>query len=369
MITDMPTATINLLTLTHNVARIRSYLTPTTQLLCAIKANAYGHGAVQVAKHLAGLGVGWFGVATPEEALELRSAGITGEVLLFNPVYDGLDRLLEHQVTFTVVGGESLKALQQAVIKTGKQAKVHLKVDTGMGRLGYPPAGILEPAKELDSHKEFYLEALWTHFACADDEDKTMTLAQLERFNDAVSLLEAHGIEVPLKHCANSSAIFAFPESHFNLVRPGIALHGYHSSPYIASLEPQLKPTLTLSAPVTFIKRIGAGTTLSYGASWTAPHDTTIATVRIGYADGYPRSLGNKAQVNIQGQLKGIVGRVCMDQLMVNVGDVDVQIGDEVILFGADAPTAETLGQLAGTVSYEMLTSLGTRVKRVYEKV
>ena len=237
-----------------------------------------------------------------------------------------------------------------------------------MGRLGGGTEETLRTAKLLDKLDGVELEGLWTHFACSDEPERSYTEGQLERFHEAVSALEHAGIQVPLKHTANSAATLAYPESHFDLVRPGIALYGYSSSPHSATLAPDLTPVMTLSAPVTFVKRVQQGQSVSYGALWTAPEDTTVATVRFGYADGYPRVLSTEpaAQVQMCGQRRPIVGRVCMDQLMVDVGDLDVKVGDRAVIFGPEGPTAEDLGRAAGTISYELLVRLGARVAREY---
>lgn len=360
----MPVASVSLAALTHNVQVLRSRLGPNTGILAPVKANAYGHGAVGVAKHLETLGVRWFGVATPQEALELRAGGVTGDILLFIPVYEGLEELLGHNVTLTVADARST----EAVVRTGQNARVHLKVDTGMGRLGEGTAGTLKTAQLLDKAPNVHLEGLWTHFACGDEPDRSYTDLQLGRFHETVSALEQAGTEVPLKHTANSAATVAYPESHFDLVRPGIALYGYSSSPHSAAYAPELTPVMTLTAPVTFIKRVCRGESVSYGALWTAPRDTTIATVRFGYADGYPRVLSthSAAQVRVHGELRPIVGRVCMDQFMVDVEGLGAQVGDRVTIFGPEGPTAEDLGGAAGTISYELLVRLGVRVSRAY---
>lgn len=359
-----PVATVDLRALEHNVVRLRSYLQPRTQLLAAVKANAYGHGAVEVARQLEGMGVAWFGVATVEEALELRAGGIGGRVLVFTPVYDRLEALIEAGVALTVVDDASLQAVRAAAARVGLEAAVHLKVDTGMGRLGLPPQGAIELAVTTDSAQGVRFEGVWTHYASADEADLTHTRGQLSAFGMFLAGLEGHGIEVPLKHTANSSALIALPETHFDMVRPGIALYGYHSSTFIEGLEPGLKPVMTLEAPVTFVKRISAGTTISYGGLWRAAQDTTIATVRMGYADGYPRAATGRAEVLIRGVRRPVAGRVCMDQLMVDVGKLAVAVGDRVTLFGPLGPTAEDVGAWGQSLSYEVLTRVGWRVQR-----
>ncbi len=359
----MPTATVSLDALRHNVARVRSHLQPETQLLAAVKANAYGHGAVRVARHFAACGVTHFGVATAGEALELRAGGVTRPILIFSPVYQNIPELVDYGVSLTVADTHSLDAAKVS----GVRAKVHLKVDTGMGRLGLGWREAVELAKHVDAAENLVLEGVWTHFAASDDDDRTFTLAQLEAFTLFLEGLREHGIDPGLVHAANSAGIFAYPEAHFDLVRPGIALYGYHSSEVVAALEKDLQPALTLTAPVTFVKRVKAGTPVSYSGLWRAPRDTTVATVRVGYADGYPRLLTNKGEVGFKGELKPVAGRVCMDQTMVDVGDAEVEVGDRVTLFGPGGLDAETLAGRVGTISYDLLVSLSSRVERVYE--
>ena len=359
----MPTATVSLDALRHNVARVRSHLQPETQLLAAVKANAYGHGAVRVARHFAACGVTHFGVATAGEALELRAGGVTQPILIFSPVYENIPELVDYGVSLTVADTHSLDAAKVSGVK----AKVHLKVDTGMGRLGLGWREAVELAKHVDAAENLVLEGVWTHFAASDEADRAFTLAQLEAFHLFLAGLRKHGIDPGLVHAANSAGVFAYPEAHFDLVRPGIALYGYHSSEVVAALKRDLQPALTLSAPVTFVKRVKAGTPVSYSGLWTAPRDTTVATVRVGYADGYPRLLTNKGEVGFKGELKPVAGRVCMDQTMVDVGDAEVEVGDRVTLFGPGGLDAETLAGRVGTISYDLLVSLSSRVERVYE--
>jgi alanine racemase len=363
MLRLMPQALVNLKTLTQNIEVIHSHLQPSTNILVAIKANAYGHGAAKVGQHLETLGVNWFGVATANEALELRKS-VNADILIFSPVYTNITELVDYDIALTVADEHSLEAIQNAAIE--KKARVHLKVDTGMGRLGLPWQEAAELAKKIVATKNVELEGVWTHFASSDDEDRAFTLGQLENFQNFLSAIKHEGIEPKLIHTANSAGTLAFPESHFDMVRPGIAVYGYHSSPVTQKLEPRLTPAMTLSAPITFIKKVSAGTPISYSRMWTAPGDTTIATVRIGYADGYSRLLTNKAEVWIQNKLCPVAGRVCMDQIMIDVGDLEVDIGERVTLFGPEGIDAETLGSKYGTISYDVLTGIAPRVERIY---
>lgn len=363
MLNLMPQALVNLKTLSHNIGVIRSYLQPTTHILAAIKANAYGHGMARVGQHLETLGMNWFGVATANEALELRK-NVNANILIFSPVYQNITELVDYDISLTVADEHSLEVIQRAELE--KPARVHLKVDTGMGRLGLPWKEAAGLAKKIATTKNVELEGVWTHFAASDDEDRTFTDQQLEQFQSFLAAIRKEGIQPKLVHTANSAATLAFPESHFDLVRPGIAVYGYHSSPVTQKLEPRLTPAMTLTAPITFIKKVKAGTPISYSRMWTALRDTTIATVRIGYADGYSRLLTNKGEVWMHHQLRPVAGRVCMDQIMIDVGDLDVQIGDRVTLFGPEGIDAETLGNRYGTISYDVLTGIAPRVERVY---
>ncbi|HEX7022394.1 MAG TPA: alanine racemase [Trueperaceae bacterium] len=362
----MATATISLAALQHNLHLVRGHLQAPTRVLAAVKSDAYGHGAPAVARQLVACGVDWLGVATRAEALELRASGIGANILIFSPLYDGLQELLDADVALPVVDAASLEAVERAARQAGITARVHLKVDTGMGRLGELPKDAARLAETAHKSTHVELEGLWTHFSCADESPRDFTLQQIERFCETITLLERHGIQVPLKHAANSPGLLAYPEAHFDMVRPGIALYGYHSTDLTLELEPGFRPILTLSAPITFVKRVAPGRPVSYGATWRAQQETTLATVRIGYADGYPRNLANRGKVRLHGELRPIAGKVCMDQLMVDAGDLDVRVGDRAVLFGPEGPTAEEVGRLAGTISYEMLTSLGKRVEREY---
>ncbi len=369
MLTDMlsgPVATIDLAALEHNLERVRAHLPGRTAVLAAVKADAYGHGAVPVARHLEGRGVAWFGVATPEEALALRDGGVTSRILVFGPVHHrgALARLLDAGVALTVADEDSLEALRAA--RAGVIARVHLKVDSGMGRLGLPWRRAAELARRVDGDAGMVLEGVWTHFARSDEASRDATEAQIDAFGRALAALARDGITPALRHAANSAAVFAYPDAHLDLVRPGIALYGYHSSDVVAALEPGLRPAMRLQAPVTFVKRVPAGTPVSYGGQWRAERDTTVATLRIGYGDGYPRRLSGQGTVHLLGATLPVAGRVCMDQIMVDAGDLEVRPGDVATVWGPPAPDAEILGRRAGTVAYELLTRVSPRVARRY---
>ncbi|MEJ2668090.1 MAG: alanine racemase [Deinococcales bacterium] len=363
---DGPVATIDLHALEHNLARLASRLAPGTAVLAAVKADAYGHGAIEVARRLQARGVTWFGVATAQEALALRDAGISADILLFIPVYDAptLVRLAAADVALPLADGAALEALEKAAAP--RPLRVHLKVDTGMGRMGLPWPQAADLARSAARTPGIDLEGVWTHLARADEPGRAPTMAQLERFEKLLDALAKDGIEPRLRHAANSAGVFAFPEAHYDLVRPGIGLYGYHSGEAIAALEPGLQPVMRLQAPVSFVKRVAEGTPLSYGGTWAATRDATIATVRIGYADGYPRLLSNRGVAALHGQLLPVAGRVCMDQLMLDAGDLDVRPGDTVTLWGGEGVDTDRLARSFGSIAYELLTRVTARVPRQY---
>lgn len=364
---DDPAAVVDLAALGANLRTVRELVGPERHVLAAVKANAYGHGLVPVAQRLESLGVEWFGVATPSEALALRSAGIAAGVLLLGPVRqpDVITRLADAGVSLTLTDSDALSALQAADLP--RKLSLQIGVDTGMARLGRPPEETAALAAQVHADPRLELTGVWTHFADSDSPDRTFTLLQLERFQQALTALERDGTLPPLVHAANSAAIVAYPEAHFNMVRAGIILYGHHASGHIEELSPVLTQVMRLEAPITFVKRVGAGTQVSYGGLWRAPEDTTIATVRIGYADGYPRQLTGHGWVSLRGRRCEVVGRVCMDQLMIDVGHVpNVNAGERVTLWGEGGPNAERLAEAFGTVSYELLTGVGERVPRAY---
>ncbi len=370
-----PTLTVDLGALRHNLQVLRARLRPGVRLLAAVKADAYGHGARVLVPALERVGVDAFGVANATEALALRDWGVTAPILVFAPVRERVAELVEAGVALTVADTSSVEAIERA----GAQgpAQVHLKIDTGMGRIGEAPEAAVGLARRIARSPRLELAALWTHLACADEPDaydpQGLTARQLARVEGAVAALRSHGLAPPIVHAANSAATLALPRSHYDLVRPGIALYGHHATPAAGALlppdVPSLRPVATLRAPVTFVKRVSRGTPVSYGATWRAPRDTVIATLRLGYADGYPRAAGNQAEALVHGVRVPVVGRVCMDQLMLDVGALgsNVAVGDEATLFGPEGPCLGALAARLGTISYELLTHLqAPRLARSY---
>lgn len=359
-----PLAEVDLGAISSNLARLRAAVGPGVELLAAVKADAYGHGLVPVGRHLSREGVRWFGVATPDEALTLRREGVAGRILLFGPARARVRQLIRAGVDLTVTDEHDLDAIVAA--RADAPARVHLKVDTGMGRLGRPPEEAVRVARALQRSPAVEWSAAWTHFACADLPDAGVTEQQLSRFRETLSHLAEAELEPPLRHAANSAAVLAFPETHFDLVRPGLSLYGYPPSSAIGRLVPDLRPALRLTAPVVFVKRVRAGTPISYHHTWRAPRDTTIATVRCGYGDGYPRRLGGRATARLGDALVDVVGVVCMDQLFLDVGDAPVRVGDRVSLIDPRGPRADELAARFESIAYELLTAFTARVPHRY---
>lgn len=373
---DAPQATLDRSALLHNLQRLRQ-AAPGAALMAAVKADAYGHGAALIAPALAAAGVDAFGVATADEALELRALGLSTPILIFSPVRQRLAELIEAEVALCVASAEDLSAIERAAAP--QRARVHLKVDTGMGRLGVAPAEALALAQRIDRSSSSELEGLFTHLAQADDADAGTpgdpTDLALTAFESLIAALERAGLRPAQVHAANSAAALTLPRAHFDLVRPGIALYGAPPSAAVSSAlkggaltGDLLRPVLELSAPITALKRVRAGTAISYGGTWRAPRDTLIATVRCGYADGYPRALSSRGVAAHRGRPVPVVGRVCMDQLMVDLGDAEAaEIGDRVVLIGAsEGPAFDAMALCAASEGfvYELFTGLGNRIER-----
>lgn len=362
-----PVAHVDLGRITANLARVRARLAPGVRTMAMVKADAYGHGIREVSLRLAAEGVEWFGVATPGEARTLREAGVEQGVLLLSPAHDR--RLVSElaDLGVSVVATDLASVENYLASDLPRTLKVHLKVDTGMGRLGLPWQECGAVAEKIAAGAGLELEGVFTHLAASDEPALATTTTQLEAFEQALTELRRRRLSVRLRHVANSAAIVAFPDSHYDMVRPGIILYGSHSSDAIGALEPNVEPAMRLTAPVTFVKPVAVGASVSYGGLWHAPLATRVATVRMGYADGYRRLLTGVGWASVKGVKCNVVGRVCMDQMLIDVGEVpEVAPGDLVTLWGGDGPDVEALARSMGTVSYELLTGLSARVERSY---
>ena len=372
-------AQVDLGALERNLDAIRSHI-EFRKILLPVKANAYGHGLIEHSggQFAAALprfleersAVDWFGVATVEEGVRLRAAGITTPILKLSQTQNHeLARAVQAQLTLTVGDPVSIWAASAAAEAADQMANVHLKIDTGMRRLGCPVALAPRLAELIKEAPYLNLQGVFTHFAAAENpEEDDFTSRQITQFAEVLDLIEStigHGIE--LKHAANSAAVERHPSSWFDMVRPGILSYGYPQSP---DKPVSVRPVLSVISHVSFVKAVHAGETVSYGRTWVAPRDTRIATISIGYGDGYPRLVSNKAEVLIQGRRYPQVGTVCMDQTMVDLGpESEITVGEQVTLLGRDGSEvigADDLGVLAQTISYEVLTGLTERLSRMY---
>jgi len=368
---SVPTvATIDLAALAHNVAVTRQRLSATCEIIAVVKADAYGHGAVPVSRALLDLGIGMLAVSTVPEGVELREAGIRAPILLLGPLApDQLPEVIAQKLTPVICDLGLAQALARLLKPSPAPFPVHVKVDTGMGRLGFTPAEMASVLQADEFKGPLHLEGVLTHLADADGDDHSYTERQLRAFNSVVAQVAAAGLSVPFIHAANSAAILAHPCSHFTAVRPGLMLYGYHM---LASLPDQvtLKPLLTLRTRIAAIRAIQPGESVSYNRSFIAKRPSRIAVLPIGYADGYSRALSNKACVLVHGRRAPVVGRVCMDLTMADVTDIpDVQPGDEVILIGRqgrEVITAQDVADWQDSIPYEVLCGLGPRVRREY---
>jgi len=365
-------AEVELGAITHNLGQVQRLVGPGVAVMAVVKANAYGHGLVEVARRAVTSGATWLGVARVGEGTEIRQAGIDAPVLVLG--YTPPERypeVLAFDLTQAVYDLELARALSEAAQKAQRTVRVHLKIDTGMGRLGFPADGAgLEAALRAASLPRLEVEGIFTHFATADEADKSYAREQLERFHTSLDTLRRAGLDAPVIHAANSAAIIDLPESHFNLVRPGIMMYGLYPSDDVQTQRVNLRPAMTLKARVAFVKKVPGGFPVSYGCTHVTPRPTILATVPVGYADGYFRVLSNRAEVLIHGRRCRVVGTVCMDQIIVDAGDTtDVAVGDEVVLFGRQGDallSVDEIAAVAGTINYEIVCAVSARVPRVY---
>ena len=359
---------VSLARLAENFRAIQAAVAPAA-VMPIVKANAYGHGLVEVARHLAGIGATSLGVAFVEEAVVLRDAGITVPILVMGGILGTqIPVFLRHGLTLTASSLDKLRHIDEAARDMGTTARVHLKIDTGMERIGvhyYNAHGLIERAAEC---RHTVVEGIYSHFANADAADLGSARLQLARFHDVLSWYDKHGVAPPVRHIANSGAILQLPESHLDLVRPGILLYGVYPSPEVRRTI-AVRPALSWKSRVVYFKVVAAGHPVSYGSTWQSDHPVRIVTVPVGYGDGYFRALSNVAHVLIRGKKYPVAGRVCMDQIMVNIEWDTAYNDDPVVLLGADgdeAITCEHLADWAGTIPYEILTNINTRVPRAY---
>lgn len=366
-------AVINKTAVKENLLNLYNVMDVPVPIMCVIKADGYGHGALELASIYEEMNeVCGYATATAEEALSLRNAGIKKRILILGATFeDDYDELIKNNIDLTVFSYDAASIMNEHARKLGLTANVHIKTDTGMSRIGLTPdeAGC-EIVCRINELENINIIGLFTHFAKADETDKTSAYNQLNRYKKLLSLINEKGIDVPIRHCSNSAALLELKEARFDMVRAGIVLYGLWPSNEIIKENVTLKPVMSLISHIVYVKEISKGTQISYGGTFEAAQRMRIATIPVGYADGYPRMQSNKGRVIINGQYAPILGRVCMDQMMVDITNIpDAVIGSEVILMGASgnaAITAEEIGDISGRFNYELVCDITKRVPRVY---
>ncbi len=355
----------------HNIEEARKNIREDTKIMAVVKADAYGHGAVEVSHALSDL-VDAYGVAMAEEALELRQSGIRKRILLLGyTAEDWFPELIGHRIAQTVYTWEMAEKLNRAAEQLGQKAIVHIKLDTGMGRIGFAAADEnVRVVKQISALPYLELEGIFTHFARADEAAPDPIREPFHRFQFFVTKLEREGIHIPIRHVSNSAAIINFPEGNLNMVRSGITTYGLYPSEQVSREVMRLTPAMQWKSVVSYVKDIEAGTSISYGGTFVSDRSMKVATIPVGYADGMKRDLSNKGRVLIRGRYANILGRVCMDQFMVDVSDIPyVSAGDEVTIFGRDGgreiPVEEVAGQ-CHSFNYEFVCGITARVPRKY---
>ena len=379
-------AEIDLNAYAHNITELRRITDKNARLMAVVKANGYGHGAVQVARVALQHGAEYLGVARINEAVQLREAGLEAPILIFGYTpSDQAETLIKYDLTQTVYSHKAAKVLSEYAVQKGTKICVHIKADSGMGRLGVLLSSnnnadtdnhllqdTVEAAESISRLPGLAVEGIFTHFATADDADKSYARMQIDVFTDFINSLGRRGLELPLKHAANSGALIDLPESHLDMVRPGIATYGLYPSSEVNKSKIDLKPVMTLKSRIIQLKKVPAGFNISYGITYQTEKPTAIATVPVGYADGFNRLLSNRGHMLVHDQRVPIVGRVCMDLTMVDVGSVsDVAVEDEVVVFGPQSNGSVTADEIAlklNTINYEIVSTIAARVPRVYIK-
>lgn len=362
-------AEINLSAIAHNIKIARANLNSMTKLCAVVKADAYGHGAVCVAKEAARNGVDFFAVALLQEAVSLRDAGIEQPILVLGSLLPEMaDICVEYNISHAIFDKERLYALNEAAIRQHTKAKIHIKIDTGMHRIGVNVRDAGDFAKLAASLPGIYIEGVFSHFATADTDDRQYSTYQFARFQEALKLIQSEGVYVPIKHMANSAALMEFQEYQLDMVRMGITMYGLYPD-HMSELYKNLKPAMKVKTRVSFVKTLKVGETIGYGRSFTTTRTSIIATVPIGYADGISRRLSNKGYMVINGKYAPIVGKVCMDQIMLDVTDIpNVSLGSEVTVFGGSELPVGDVAKLTDTISYEIVSCIGSRIIRNYHR-
>ena len=355
----------------HNLCELKKCIGEKTKTCAVIKADGYGHGAVTVAEILADK-VDFFAVAAADEAIELRNSGIRNNILILSYTHaDDFEELIENDISLTVFNYNRAKEINNAAEKLSKTAKIHIAIDTGMTRIGFfPDKNAISEIKAICALKNIETEGIFSHYACADTADKTVSEKQTASFRNFIDECKNEGITFPIHHICNSAGISEFTE-HFDMVRMGISLYGLYPSDEVDKTKVVLIPAMTYKSHIISIKETEPDTGISYGHTYKTDGKRTIATVSAGYADGYPRALSNCGRVIINGQYAPIVGRICMDMFMIDITGIDAKVTDEVILFGSDGNlciAAEEIGEKSMSFNYEVICGVSRRIPRVYKK-
>ncbi len=366
-------AEIDLGAIRRNAQNVRKVVGDNTKIMAVVKADGYGHGAVHSAKAVEGIADA-YGVATIEEAIELRENGIDKEILILGyilPAYYGF--ALKYDISLTVFTYEMAEELSKCAVSQGKIGKIHIAIDTGMGRIGFfPTEESAEAIKRISNLPNIEIEGLFSHYATADEKDKEYSNKQTESYNNFYNRLCKKGVKIKNRHICNSAGTTELPQSLMDMVRMGIIMYGLYPSNEVDKSRIALERAMSIKSSIVYIKTIKKGDSVSYGRRFTAQGDTVVATVPIGYADGYPRQVSGKSRVLINGEYAPVIGNVCMDQMMVDVTNIkDAKVGDDVILVGRQGEnevTFEEIASLADTINYEIICGIGKRVPRVYKQ-
>ncbi len=367
-------AEINLDSLKDNIKEIRRITSEKSKIMAIVKADAYGHGAVECSKVLLKNGANMLGVACCNEAMQLRNAGIDAPILILGASFEEeIEELILNNIAFSIFSYEFAKKVSEIGEKLKKNAIIHIKLDTGMSRIGYVTGvnddEVVNEIVKISELPYIEIEGIFSHFATADEKDSEYTELQFGRFNAVCEKLNAVGVNIPIRHIANSAAIMMYPNTHLDMVRAGVILYGLYPSDDVDKSRLKLKSVMSVKSRITHIKEICDNRGVSYGKTYITGGNTKIATVPVGYADGYTRLLGGKAKILVNDEPKDVIGRICMDQCMIDVTNVNnINVGDEVVIFGEETVTADTLASWMGTINYEIVCMISKRIPRIYSE-
>lgn len=367
-------AEVDLDAIAHNMREIRKITNPDSQIMAVVKADAYGHGFMEVTKTLLENGADRLAIAVLQEGKQLRSRGVTVPILLLGAAMENdIEDIINFEITPNVFSYDFAKAISYEAEKKEKVTKIHIKLDTGMSRIGYvvseENSAIIDEIVKISKLPYIEIEGIFSHFSTSDEYDESYTRLQFNRFMNVVNALEDRGVHIPIKHICNSAGIMMYPEMHLDMVRPGVILYGLYPSDEVDKSRLDLIPAMTLKSKITYVKEVEAGRGVSYGKVYITDKPTKIATVPIGYADGYLRKIAENGEMIVNGVKVPIIGRICMDQCMIDVTDVhNIERGDEVIIFGREGITMDDVASWLDTINYEVSCVIGKRIPRIYTK-